>query len=246
MRQGDAHPMTRRCSLQLWPALAALWFAGCASPLAEPMQLEAPAALVDASVRFQKEYLLAPGDTMDIVVWKIPELTRTVMVRPDGMISLPLLQDVKAAGLSARELAQQLTQALSARLIKPEVNVVPVQVRQPAVFVFGDVSTPGAVPLRSAATALQAITLAGGLRRSGAEADVSIVRLNEAGQLQVIPVPAKATGQAGKAMSLGALSLQADDIVFVPENDRSQVSRFLDDFILKPLQTVLTYKLIRQ
>lgn len=227
-----------------WAVAVAL--TGCASPTTTQVEQVAPPSVLQSSMRYQKQYLLAPGDQLDVVVWRTPEVSRTVVIRPDGQISLPLLQDVQAAGLTARELADKLTLQFSERLLKPQVNVVPLVVRQPMVYVMGDVGNPSAVPLRSAATALQALAAAGGPRKSGAEADVTVIRLMESGHLRAVALQGASDGQPAPYMTLAATPLQADDIVFVPETGRSQVSRFLDDIVLKPLQTILTFKLISQ
>lgn len=162
------------------------------------------------------------------------------------MISLPMLQDVPAAGLTARELAEDLRSRFSRRLLNPEVAVIPLQVRQPTVFVLGDVKVPAAVPYRSAQTALQAIGMAGGFQRSGAEADVTIIRLSRDGHLEAIPVDVAADGQPGPYLSLARVVLQPDDVIFVPEHGRSQVVRFIDDLIMRPAQLFITYKLYRE
>lgn len=238
--------------MRTWPPLAALVatlaasLAGCMTPSITQTDREAPPQVMESSLRYQKAYVLAPGDQVDVVVWRTPEASRTVVVRSDGLISLPLLQDVPAAGLTAKELADKLTAQFGQRLLNPQVNVVPVLVRQPMVYVLGDVGTPQAVPLRNAATALQALAAAGGARRSGNEGDVSVIRLMDNGHLRAIAVQAPMDGQVSPYMSLAAMPLQADDIVFVPETGRSQVSRLLDDFVFKPLQTILTFKLVRQ
>jgi polysaccharide export outer membrane protein len=222
-------------------------FVGCAANYATPDRIEAPAEVVQSSLRYSKEYKLAVGDTVEITVWRVPEVSRVALIRSDGNISLPLLQDVHAAGLTARELAQQIATGLSTRLVNPQVAVIPQNVRQTMVYVLGDVGAPSAYPLRNAMTALQALSLAGGPRRSGGEADVSIIRLAADGHLQAIPVTTQSLGgQPAPYMTLATMTLEADDIVFVPELGRSQVSRFLDDFVIKPLQTVLTFKLIKQ
>lgn len=217
----------------------------CVSPVASPEALSAvPTAVLESSTRYTKQYVLVPGDQIEVVVWRAPEVSRTVVVRGDGRISLPLVQDVPAAGLTAAELAARLTEQFSTRLNQPQVSVVPVAVRQPTVYVLGDVGLPQAVPLRSAATALQAITIAGGLRRTGAEAEVSVIRLGDDGRLRATVVSVSGRGQPAPYMVLAALPLQADDVVFVPESGRAQLNRFLDDFVIKPLQTILSYKLI--
>ena len=223
---------------------AAFVLSACTAPTAKQAEQAVPPAVMESSLRYQKQYLLTAGDRLDIVVWRTPEVSRSVVIRADGQISLPLLQDVTAAGLTTRELADKPTQLLSARFVDPQVAVVPTQVRQAMVYVMGDVGNPAAVPLRNAATALQALAAAGGVRKSGAEADVTVIRLMESGHLRAFAVQGPADGQPAPYLTLAAMPLQADDIVFVPENGRSQVSRFLDDIVLKPLQVFLTFRLI--
>lgn len=210
----------------------------CMSPRARKSQLAVEPRLVQSETRFRKEYVLAPGDQIDVLVRRASEVSRTVNIRPDGYISLPLLDDVRAAGLSPAELKAKLTQLFSARLVDPEVTVIANQVRQPMVYVAGDVGNPGAVPLRSAATAMQAIGFTGGLRRSAAARDIAIIRLTEDGYVRAIPLVVEVGGQPGPYMTLRSTALQADDIIFVPENGRSQLARFLDDIVNKPLLTI--------
>jgi polysaccharide export outer membrane protein len=198
-----------------------------------------------SSVRFQKQYVLVPGDQLEISVWRVAEVSRAVVVRPDGFISLPLAQEVQAAGLTPRELAAGITTALSGRLLNPEVTVIPTVVRQPTVYVLGDVKTPGAYPARSAVTAAQALALAGGTLRSGSDNEVMIIRLADDGYLEGIPAGGEFTlSQSRPYLSLAATLLKADDIVFVPETARSQIFRALTD-ILVPFQIYLNYKLIQ-
>jgi polysaccharide export outer membrane protein len=212
---------------------------------------EAPHApdVARSSVKYQKEYLLVAGDQIEVQVWRNAEVSRTVVIRPDGYISLPLLQDVKAAGLTPKELADSVAKSYSNRLLNPEVTVIPVQVRQPTVYVLGDVKVPGGYPLRQAATAAQAIALAGGTLRSGWENQTSVIRLSPEGYLEAIPVGGGKgnewylVDQVSPYRNLGNTLLMADDIVFVPETARSQVFRALAD-ILVPLQIYLNYRLI--
>ena len=209
--------------------------ASCVSPSAVKPLAFAPPGIVRPEIRLRKEYVLVAGDQIDIVVRRFPEVSKTVTVRPDGAISLPLVDDVAAAGKTIPELGSALTERFSARLVKPEVTVIATQVRQPMVYVVGDVNSVVAVPLRNASTALEAIAYSGGLRRTGASRSISIVRLGEDGYLRTIPVSVTVRGQSGPYIALGQTPLQADDLIFVPENRRSQMTRFLDDFINKPL-----------
>lgn len=217
---------------------------GCASPTrADEPRVALPPEVIKSTARFQKEYLITGGDTLEVSVWRVPEASRTVVVRPDGMISLPLVQDIKAAGLSPRELAASVREALSGRLLNPEVAVIAQQVRPATVYVLGDVRSPGPQPLRTAGTALAALASAGGALRSANETDTTVIRLAGDGHLEAIPLASGALGLVPTHMRLAALPLQADDIVFVPESGRAQVIRLLSDFLV-PLQIYLNYRLI--
>lgn len=231
--------------------MAALSLEACVSPVAHitnaPVQpqivqskLPVPPEVIQSSMRFQKEYVLTPGDQLEVIVNRVPEVSHVAVVRPDGYISLPLVQDVKAAGLTPRELSAQLTTLFARRLTNPEVNVIPSQVRPSMVYVVGDINTGSgvAVPLRDAPTAMQAVAMASGLRRSAAARDIAIIRLDDDGYLQAIRVGKGVGGQPGPYMAMRSALLRPDDIVFVPENERSQVARFLDDFVNRPVQGI--------
>lgn len=203
-------------------------------------EISAPQEVTQSSLQFHKEYVFAAGDSMEIVVRRAPEVSRVVSIRPDGYISLPLLQDIQAAGLTPSELAAKLTRLFSARLFEPEVYVLPTQVRQAMVYVTGELQpTSGvAIPFRDAPTAAQAIALAGGFRRSASMRHVTLIRLSADGHLQALPLESSTGGTSGIYMALRATLLQPDDIVFVPESARSQVERFIDDFINRPATAV--------
>lgn len=209
----------------------------CASARASVDTVAAPAAVV-STIRFQKEYVLTIEDQLDVVVQRSPEVSRSLVIRPDGFISLPLLGDVQAAGLTVRDLAARLTTLFSARLVDPEVTVIATRVRQPVVYVAGEVGNPSAVPLRDAPSAMQAIALAGGFRRTADTNDIAIIRLAADGRLQAIRVPVQVGGQPGPLLALRLAALQPDDLLFVPESGRGQFARFLDDFIARPLGSV--------
>ncbi|MGH9786942.1 MAG: polysaccharide biosynthesis/export family protein [Terriglobia bacterium] len=210
----------------------------CVSPRALRPQVPVDPPVVQTAMRFRKEYVLAPGDQVEVVVRRVGELSRVVGVRPDGNISLPLLDDVPAAGLTPRELDARLTELLAGRLVEPDVTVIANQIRQPVVYVVGDVLRPSPLPIRDAPTAMQAIALAGGLARSAARRDITIIRLSEDGFLRAIPITVEDEGQPGPFLAAGSNLLQPDDLVFVPESGRSQFARFLDDFVTRPLSVV--------
>jgi polysaccharide export outer membrane protein len=108
------------------------------------------------------EYRIGPEDVLDVLVWKNPDLTRTVSVRPDGRISLPLVNDVAAAGLTPMELRAVLAKGFAEFVNDAEISVVVKEIHSFKVSVVGMVKTPGRYELRGPVTILEALALAGG------------------------------------------------------------------------------------
>ena len=106
-------------------------------------------------------YVIGADDTLHIDVWKEPDLTVTLPVRPDGMISLPLLNDVQAAGLTPMELATKITEKLKKYLADPRVTVVVTQMNSQRIFATGEVLHPGPMSLLPHMNILQALSAAG-------------------------------------------------------------------------------------
>jgi polysaccharide biosynthesis/export protein len=106
-------------------------------------------------------YMIGPDDTLFVSVWKEPDLTATLPVRADGMISLPLLNDVQAAGLTPMQLAASITEKLKKFVADPRVTVVVTQMNSQRVYVTGEVMHSGAMNLTPDMTVLQALATAG-------------------------------------------------------------------------------------
>jgi polysaccharide export outer membrane protein len=106
--------------------------------------------------------VIGPEDVLNVNVWKEPEVSGSVPVRPDGKISLPLLNDVQAAGLTPMQLMSDLTERLKKFITDPRVTVTVATVNSRKVYVLGEVARPGAVSLAPEMTVLQALTSAGG------------------------------------------------------------------------------------
>ena len=107
-------------------------------------------------------YVIGPEDVLDVNVWKEPDMTRIVPVRPDGKITLPLINDVEAAGSTPQQLASTVTSKLRKYLTEPQVTVIVTQINSQRVFVVGEVLRAGAFPLVPGTTVLQALASAGG------------------------------------------------------------------------------------
>jgi polysaccharide export outer membrane protein len=113
---------------------------------------------------------------LSIIVWREKDLSADVAVRPDGKISLPLLNDVQAAGLTPEQLRLQLTEAAGKLIEEPNVTVVVKEINSRKVFVMGQVAKPGPYPLTGPSTVLQIIATAGGLLEYADEKNIRIMR----------------------------------------------------------------------
>src|SRR5438445_1841454 len=111
---------------------------------------------VNPPAKVGKDYVIGPDDVLDVSVWKEQELTRSLQVRPDGKISMPLLGDVQAAGLTPGQLAQNVSDKLKKFLTAPQVTVILTQINSQRVYVMGEVTRPGAYPVLPGMTILQA------------------------------------------------------------------------------------------
>ncbi|MBN1569599.1 MAG: polysaccharide biosynthesis/export family protein [Acidobacteria bacterium] len=121
-------------------------------------------------------YVIQPNDMLEIFVWKEPELTRKVLVRPDGRISFPLVQDLQAAGISPGELKRLVEKKLSEFLSAPEVTIIVEAIQSYRIYVLGKVQKPGGLNNEKAVTVLQALALAGGFQDYAKDDEITILR----------------------------------------------------------------------
>ena len=128
-----------------------------------------PQAITSAANELAKEvatqdpsYVIGSQDMLDISVWREPDFSRTVPVRPDGKISLPLLNDMQAAGLTPSQLAAELTKSLNKFVTNPQVTIIVTQINSQRFYILGEAARPGAYSLIPEMTILQALSNAGG------------------------------------------------------------------------------------
>lgn len=157
-----------------------------ASPVAAPdargseKSTAAPSSLAGA------DYVIGPEDVLHIQVWKENDLTATLPVRPDGKISLPLLNDVQAAGLTPEKLAETLTVMLKKYVADPRVTVVVTQINSKRIYVTGEVNKAGAMPMLPNMTVLQALSTAG-LNQFAKTKGIYVLRMKN-GKQEKLPV----------------------------------------------------------
>lgn len=227
-----AAPPGRRHRFWAW-AVPVLLLAACASPTTTAT-LKVEVEVVDALRRYEVVYLLQPGDVVEVFVNRHPEFSRKAIVRSDGMIGLPLVGDVKAAGLTPAALAGHITQRYAPRLNQPETTVIVENPPEPSVYVLGQVAGPRAVPLRQARTLAQALALAGDATKLAALPYVAVIRLNEQGVLEAHRLAGEGgtPSQPELYMAMSSITLRPNDVVLVPESQRSQAMRILQDITL--------------
>jgi polysaccharide export outer membrane protein len=194
----------------------------CTLALAQPavatMQVRAQqvppqAAANGAAAALPPDFVIGPDDVLDVRFWKDQDMSGEVVVRPDGRISLPLLNDVQAAGLTPEQLRTRLIEEARRYVETPNATVIVKTINSRKVFITGQVATPGPYPLTSRVTVVQLIAMAGGLREY-AEADKIVIMRSEGGR--VISLRFDYTKLAeGKNVSQN-IDLRPGDTVIVP------------------------------
>lgn len=175
------------------------------------------------------EYFIQPGDELDIKFFYNPTLNETILVRPDGKISLQLVDEVRAAGLTPAQLDDVLTQKYAKELKKPAVTIIVRSFTGRQVYVGGEVNTPGLINLAVGMTALQAVINAGGLRETAEPAGAIVIRKGQDNK----PIPLRVDLNEtiyGKG-STSNFQLKPSDIVYVPKSSIAKVNKFVNQYI---------------
>jgi polysaccharide biosynthesis/export protein len=172
-----------------------------------------PAPTAAAAPSLPADYVIGPEDVLGVVFWRDQDMTGDVTVRPDGMVTLPLLGDVAAAGLTPDVLREQIQKAASKYVQDPSVTIVVRQINSRKVFITGEVKTPGAFPLTGPRTVMQVIALAGGLNEWADAKNITVAR-TENGRQVSFKFSYKDVAQ-GKKLEQNIL-LKPGDTVIVP------------------------------
>jgi len=179
----------------------------------------------------QEEYVLQPGDVIEIKFFYNPELNEHIIIRPDGKISLQLIDEVEAAGLTPSKLDRILTGKYEKILKFPEVTVIVKEFSGQKIYVGGEVNSPGIIPLSGKLTSLQAILQAGGFKNT-AELK-SVVILRNQGTEDPLFMTINLKEDLSTAAHQNDILLKPYDIVFVPKTTIAKMNQFVDQYIEK-------------
>ncbi len=198
-----------------------------------PAKVEKPAAKEKTKIRIPVvEYAISEDDVLKISVWQNPDLDQEVIVRPDGMISFPLIGEVIVKGMTITELDQEITRRLSEFVRSPEVSISLKKIGGSKVIVLGEVMGPGVYAVTGSKTILEAIGLAGGFSRDAVPSSIILIRGGfsqpQAQRLNLSKV------LSGREVLQQNIALQAEDIIFVPKKFIADLSYFLSQ-VLDPL-----------
>jgi polysaccharide export outer membrane protein len=180
-------------------------------------QAASPAPAIPAQT-VSPDYIIGPGDTLQIFVWRNPELSAAIPVRPDGKVSTPLIEDMVAVGKTPTQLARDMEVQLSEYIRSPQVNVI---VTTPLsafskITVIGQVGTPGDVPYREGMTVLDVVLAAGGLGEFAAGNRAKLVRKAADGKTTEKRVRLEDLVKKGKLKE--NIAVQPGDVLIVPES----------------------------
>jgi len=214
---------SRRTSQSVWASVCFVLAFSAVLPLfAQSDATKKPAGQLQASIGKQPSgslspqdpnYVIGPQDLIDISVWKEPDLSRSVPVRPDGKISLPLLNDIQAAGLTPTQLGAQITINLAKYVTNPQVTVIVSQINSQRIYILGEVARAGGYTLLPDMNVLQALSNAGGLTAFANSKKIYILR-RDSGKQQKIPFNYKDV-VSGKDPGQN-IALEAGDTIVVP------------------------------
>ena len=169
------------------------------------------------------EFVLGPGDEIEINVYRNPDLTSKYLIPPDGLISFPLIGEIKAAGIGVTELRKTITSGLSKFLVEPYVSIGVSTIRSQKLYVLGEVEKPGVFQIYSPVNIIEAVSMAGGLTVDAKENSVLLIRGGlDSPQLKTLNL--KKTLEQGDLS--GNITLVAGDIIYIPATYIASADRF--------------------
>jgi polysaccharide export outer membrane protein len=201
----QAHAKWLMCRLGV---ILSLVLCGCTPPASHLIETQAAVASLN-----QATYLLGPEDTLEISVWKEPDLTKQLVVRPDGKITYPLIGEVQAAGRTVKQLQEEILKRLEKYVTDAHVTVILLKAQNYKVYVTGKVNKPGDFVIGKPVNVMQAISMAGGLTPFASPGSIMVLR-TVGGKEEVFPFNYKEVAK-GQFLEQNRM-LMPGDVVVVP------------------------------
>ena len=215
--------------------LAAVAYCSCAT------QPRVPAAHDNPLPNTSRVDKLMPGDTIDVKFVYWPDLDETQAIRTDGMVSLALVGDVQAAGLTSSELRSRLIELYKPHLKDPEITVITRTETSRPVYVGGEVLKPGAVPMMGRMTVMAAIMAAGGIQKRSAKLDTVLIIREMEGIQYARTIDLR---EAYKSAESESFYLEPYDIIFVPPTVIDRVNQWIEQYVNRVIpENIGTYDL---
>ncbi len=199
-----------KSSLLIWSLLGLILFLApsCAPRMSPTVQAQAAAAQV-----VEDKYQLGPEDVVEISVWKEPDLTKQIAIRPDGKISYPLIGEVQAAGKTVKQLREEISKRLEKYVTDAQVTVILLKTQYYKIYVVGKVNKPGEFLVGRPANVMQALAMAGGLTPFASPSKIVIIR-KSGNREETLPFDYKAVSK-GEFLEQN-ITLLPGDVVVVP------------------------------
>jgi polysaccharide export outer membrane protein len=198
----------------LFSIVISLYLLGCAPQMSSTTEAQAAAAQVaQVTPQDQEKYLLGPEDVIEVSVWKEPDMTKQLVVQPDGKIYYPLVGEIRAAGKTVKQLQEEISKRLEKFVTDASVTVILLKTQYYKFYVTGKVNKPGEFLAGRPTSVLQAIAMAGGLTPFASPTQIKIVR-KVAGQDEVYNFDYKDVSRGN--LLYQNITLQPGDTVVVP------------------------------
>jgi polysaccharide export outer membrane protein len=197
-----------------------------------------------ASSQEYPEYIMGPGDLLEIAVWNHPELVKTMRIRPDGKVSFPLIKNIHAAGNTPSALMHEMEKRLAKYLKEPKVSVIIMEYKSKNVLVLGEVKTPGLYQYEGDMSAFDAIAKAGGYNKHAQLNSILVIESARSSE------PKFFIADLHKAVRYGDITqdvrLRPNDLVYVPKNFIGNIGDAMDFFFARIQPVATTYFLVNE
>ena len=213
----------------LLPAFAIIGLLAACSSQQEIRKIPPPSPL--ATIQPTPAYIIRPGDQLDIKFFYNPELNESVTVRPDGKISLQLVDEIQAGGLEPSELDEFLTEKYAMELRKPVITVIVRSFEGQRIYVGGEVNNQSEMTLPAGMTILQAVFQAGGFMETASPENTILIRQGPNKEPIPIQIDLK-NALYGKGDAVN-LMLKPNDIVYVPKSAIAEANKWVNQYIEK-------------